>query len=59
MHELIHARDGEIKNAARDSRSDWDVEAEAVETYKRNPKLIYFIVDLYSLDVKDYLRKSR
>ena len=57
LHELIHIRDGESKNAARNSRSDWNVEAEAVKTYKRNPKVIDFIIDLYSLDVKDYLRR--
>ncbi len=58
LHELIHVRDEETKNAARNSRSDWDVEAEAEKTYKRNPKIINFIVDFYSLDVKDYLRKK-
>jgi len=57
LHELIHVRDGESKNAARNSRSDWDVEAEAEKTYKRNPKIFDFIVNLYSLDIEDYLKK--
>ena len=51
IHELIHARNDERKAARVRKTKDNEIEEEAKETYKRNPKLFDFIKELYQLNI--------
>lgn len=54
IHECIHIRDKKISDEEY-HRSDWSVEAEAQRTHTRNPTLVDFIINTFSLnDVVNY-----
>src|SRR3989344_4360471 len=58
IHELIHARDDWMKKY-ENRRKGLDretlervVDEEAFETYRRNPRMVQFISDVYELDLR-------